>query len=353
MDITSLFRPGYGLFWVANSISSTVLGSVGRGKQLDAADENEAYQRALEEARNQFTDEMEEEKMAFRRKIMEQARQYRISESQKLHQQQLEGVEMQSFIERYWPLAPQLPDTLQKEYSSTQVPTTLNVILMHCPLLPGTEAFGSVGVNKLDGALYKDIEHSIKYSDEPLIGDIKFRRDACIRSEAFGGNAIILNIHFLMGHIPTLVLVPYYEKEKIHFKGAVWDSNSSQPLVREMCSIDFNPKLAASDDLYRKAVLKNFRFASSILMGVVRDSYALITLGKAPTLQTLLEDGEHAEMLRFFNEEQEIKKFAAREYESLQKALSSYDSPKLLNSFSKEELRIMDGLVKKQISKLN
>ena len=353
MNISNLLRPGYGLFWVANSISSTALGFVGRRKQLDVADENEAYQLELEEARNQFADEMEAEKMAFRRRMMEQSRQYRISESQKLYQQQLEGIEMQSFIERYWPLAPQLPDTLQKEYSGTAVPTTLNVILMHCPLLPGTEAYGSVGVNKLDSALYKEIEHSIKYADEPLIGDIKFRRDACIRSEALGGNANILNIHFLMGHIPTLVIVPHYDKEKIHFKGAVWDSNASQPLVREMCSIDFNPKLAASDEFYRKAVLKNFRYASSILIGVVRDSYALITLGKAPSLNALLKDGEHQEMARFFNEELELKKFALSEYESLHTSLSSRENKKLLATFDKDELKLIDDLVQNQIKQIN
>lgn len=353
MNITNLLRPGYGLFWVANSISSTALGFVGRRKQLETADENEAYQLELEEARNQFADEMEAEKMAFRRRMMEQSRQYRINESQKIYQQQLEGIEMQSFVDNYWPLDKRLLHTLDTEYSGNNVPTTLNVILMHCPLLPGTEAFGSVSANKMDGTLYKEIEHSIKYCDEPLIGDIKFRRDACIRTESLGGNANILNIQFLMRHIPTLVIVPRYDKEKIHFKGAVWDSNASQPLVREMCSIDFNPKLAASDEFYRKAVLKNFRYASSILIGVVRDSYALITLGRAPSLNALLKDGEHQEMARFFNEELELKKFALSEYESLHASLSSSENQKLLATFNKDELKLIDGLVQNQINQIS
>lgn len=358
MDLSSLLRPGYGLFWVANSISSTALGFRNRDLQIKAAENNEAYQLELEATRNQIVDEVEAEKIAFKRRLMELSRQNRISEGFVLQQQQLDCVEMQSFIDKYWPLSPQLPDTLQKEISSQQkngsVSTDLNVILMHCPLLPSKEAFGTVSINKLDKGLYNNLEHIIKYSDEPLISGINFRRDACVKLDGYGGTtSSILNIHFLMSNIPTLVLSPYYEKGKIVFKGAVWDCTSPQPLVKRLCSLSFDPELAEQDEYYRRAVIKNFRYTASVLIGMIRDSYALITLGKAPTLAKLLSDPEHQEMAKYFYETTELKGLVREEYNSLSAALSGKDNPLLFEVYNDKELGIIRGMIEHQITKLS
>lgn len=86
--------------------------------------------------------------------------------------------------------------------------------------------------------------------------------------------------------------------------------------------------------------------AVSIITGVVRDSYMLLTQGKTPTLSTWLNDNNHQTMRMVVNKEKGIRNFLLQENNNILEALNEKNSPHLLEVFSKEDIRDIKDQVK-------
>lgn len=257
----------------------------------------------------------------------------------------MKAVELQSYLQQCWPLDPQLPYVLLEETKKGNAITNsrLNVVLMRTPLLP-QKKYG--GANDLDFTLYNNMEYSIMQKDVPFIGDLKYRKDACVKEDVRGGNASIMNIHFLMSQLPTLVVVPQCKGDKMNFKGAVWKPQAARPLIRSLFNIDFSPKKALESNEYRKEVIEKMHAAVSIITGAVRDSYMLLTQGKAPTLSSWLNDNRHQSMKKIVNEERGIHYFLQQESKNILEALDEKINPHLLEVFCKEDIKDIEGQVK-------
>lgn len=337
--------PGYGMFWVANSISSALMGWNNRRLQEKAHERTQEFQLEMERARNLTEDQKIQEEIAFKRRMMAISRQYRQEESTAAFATQLKAVELQNYLQQCWPLDPQLPYVLLQETEKGNAATNsrLNVVLMRTPLLP-QKKYG--GANDLDFALYNNMEYSIMQEDVPFIGDLKYRKDACVKEDYKGGNASIMNIHFLMSQLPTLVVVPQCNGDKMHFKGAVWEPQAARPLIRSLFSIDFSPEKALESKNYRDEVVEIMRSAVSIITGAVRDSYMLLTQGKTPTLSLWLNDEKHQPMRMIVNKESEIQNFIYQERKNILEALDEKNSPHLLEVFSKEDIKDIKEHVK-------
>lgn len=235
--------PGYGMFWVANSISSTLMGWNNRRLQEKAHERTQEFQLEMERARNLTEDQKIQEEIAFKCRMIALSRQYRQEESTAAFATQMKAIELQNYLQQCWPLDPQLPYVLLQEIEKGSAVTNsrLNVVLMRTPLLP-LKKYG--GANELDIALYNNLEYSIMREDVPAIGDLKYRKDACIKEDMKGGNASVMNIHFLMSQLPTLIVIPQYNNGKMHFKGAVWEPQAARPLIRSLFNIDYSPEKA-------------------------------------------------------------------------------------------------------------
>lgn len=338
--------PGYGMFWVANSISSTLLGKRNRDVQKRAHDQNLEFQREMERARFITDDERIQKEIAFKRRLVALSREYRLKESRASFNNQMKAVELKHFLQYCWPLDPQLPYILLKEIENADATNSnrLNVILLHGPLLP-LRAYGS-DANELDAQIYSELEYSIKKNDIPLIGDVFFRKDACLRPDLTGGNASIMNIHFLMSQIPTLVISPRYSEGRMYFTGAVWEPQASRPLIRPLIDFEYNRVKTLNDDNYRLQVIDLLHAAVSITIGSVRDSYMLLTQGKAPTLSTLLNDKGHKKMKELVASETSLKSFLAQEIKNNIAALDDKKMPQLLEIYNKEDIQSMRRLLK-------
>ena len=204
--------PGYGMFWVANSISSTLLGWNNRRLQAQAHEKNQEFQLEMERARHITDDERMQEEIAFKRRLVALAREQRQDAARRSFNAQMQAIELKHYLQYCWPLDPLLPQTILQEIrngAGIEKPR-LNVILMHAPLLP-LRAYGS-DANALDADIYKDLEYAIKRNDVPLIGHVDYWKDACQKPDLTGGNASIMNIHFLMSQMPTLVIAPQYRE---------------------------------------------------------------------------------------------------------------------------------------------
>lgn len=329
-----------GLFWVSNSIVSTIMQAKNRELQEKAAQRNLDFQRELEDARNITQDEIEAEKIAFKRRVMKLSRQYRQDESAKMFDQQLKTIELQSFIEKYWPLAPALPNIIlneieQSKHSSRPLP--LNVVLLHAPLLAPKLAPMTIKAHSKDSETYKELERKLEINLR-ILGDVKLRKDSCINTDFVGGNANMMNIHFLMGGLPTLVISPKYNNEgKMIFNAAVWEAQAVRPLIRPLFSISYEPLIAERDDEYFKQAIEKIETALTVIVGATRDSYMLLTQGKTPMLNTLLDEKKKA----IVEKDKILKVFVKQEFDNIVNALDTKYSPKLLEAYPKEDVEYM------------
>ena len=220
----------------------------------------------------------------------------------------------------------------------------LNVILMHAPLLP-LRAYGS-DANVLDAGIYNDLEYAIKRNDVPLIGHVDYRKDACQKPDLTGGNASIMNIHFLMSQMPTLVIAPQYREGKMYLSGAVWEPQASRPLIRPLLNFDFNPVEAEKSIEYRQQMIDLLHASTSVIIGAVRDSYMVLTQGGTPTLPHLLNDENHAEMKRLVTGNASLKAFIKQENDNILAALDEEKMPRLLEVFDKKDIEAIKEQVK-------
>ena len=339
----SINFPGYGMFWVANSISSTILGWNNRRVQEKAHERSIEFQREMERARTLTEDKKLQEEIAFKRRMVAVARQYRQEESAASFCTQMKAIELQTYLQHCWPLDPQLPYVILQETEQNRGGSLpLNVVLLRTPLLP-QKKFG--GANDLDLELYNKLEYNIMHDDVPCIGNLKYRKDACPKEDFRGGNASIMNIHFLMSQLPTLVVVPQYSNGKMNFKGAVWEAQAPRPLIRPLFGIDYSPIEALDSKDYREEVIDSIHTAISIITGAVRDSYMFLTQGKIPTMPHWLNDGSHQRMKEIVNRQADIKRFIRQENQNILDALDEKNMPHLLEVYTKEDI---DG-IKEQI----
>ena len=330
--------PGYGMFWVANSISSTLLGWNNRRIHEQAHERNQEFQREMERARNITDDERMQEEIAFKRRLVALAREQRQEAARESFSAQMQAIELRHYLQHCWPLDPLLPHTLVQEISTGSIAANprLNVILIHAPFLP-LRAYGS-DANELDPSIYQRLEYDIITHDVPIINNVNYRADACHRPDLTGGNASIMNIHFLMSQMPTLVISPQYREGKMYFSGAVWEPQASRPLIRPLLNFDFNPVEAEKSEEYRQRMIDLFRTCTSVIIGAVRDSYMVLTQGETPTLSRLLNDKGHADMRRLVMDNASLSAFIKQENENILEALDEKKMPRLLEVFHQEDI---------------
>lgn len=341
--------PGYGMFWVANSISSTLLGWRNRSLQEKAHEQNQEFQMEMERARHITDDERMQEEIAFKRRLVALAREQRQEVASESFIAQMKNIEMKYYLQYCWPLDPLLPHALLHEIENRVSVSNprLNVVLMHAPLLP-LRAYGS-DANHLDATIYKELEYSIKKNDVPLIGNLDYRKDACQRPDLIGGNASIMNIHFLMNQMPTLVIAPQYREGKMYFSGAVWEPQAPRPLIRPLMNFDFDPVEAENNLEYRQKMIDLFHAITSVTIGAVRDSYIVLTQGGKPTLPNLLNDAEHAEMKRIVMKSPGIRAFIKQENDNIIAALDEKQTPQLLEVFDKNDIEAIKEQIKSNV----
>lgn len=338
--------PGYGMFWVANSISSTLLGWRNRHVQEKVHERNQEFQLEMERARHITDDERMQEEIAFKRRLIALSREQRQEAARESFNAQMQAIELRYYLQYCWPLDPLLPQTILQEIRNGTDTTNprLNVILMHAPLLP-MRAYGT-NVNEQDAGIYRELEYTIKKDDIPLIGNINYRKDACQKPDLTGGNASIMNIHFLMSQMPTLVISPQYREGKMYLSGAVWEPQASRPLIRPLLNFDFNPVEAEKSIEYRQKMIDLLHVSISVITGAVRDSYMVLTQGGSPTLQALLNDSRHEDMKSLAMGNSGLKAFIKQENDNILAALDEEKMPRLLEVFDKKDIEAIKEQVR-------
>ena len=334
MGTEAYFSP----YMLITSALQTVFGFDRRSEQDKQADISQKFQIELRNAKEDFQDELEAEKIASTRAKMAVARKYRAEEkfAQSVLQHRTE--ELKAFFIKSLPIQQQaIPILLdiaqnykQQEYSNCP----LNVVLLH---------------TKQASLNYNDICNDLDRNGQ-FIGNIEYRR-WCDKDIAH--NSAILNLHAIMGNIPTLVISPNFQGGAIHFTASMWDAQSDvKPLIRPLFSIPCPTNYLASPQSFtdegKKAIEGRMTLISTIVSGCARDSYMLMTQGRTPTLPQLLQNNETILNNLLKDENKEICSFMVKEYKTMSQLLEKADCPTHL--FSVEEIKKM-GLIADQASK--
>ena len=159
-----------------------------------------------------------------------------------------------------------------------------------------------------------------------------------------------MNLYFLMSPLPTLVIYPYYCRNKMHFNYAVWNALSAQPFMRYTFSYEFSQVKAQQDKDYQKEAVDKFRTSVAVIIGTVRDAYMLCKC-KPQTLSTWLHDKKHKDLKTIIHGQPEIRDYIIKEWNETLKYLDTLKTQKD-NAFETEEIDYMIENIKVNLEKL-
>lgn len=346
--VATTTNSGCGVLWVANSITSTMMGFFNRNKQDEFNELSRAHQLALQEENALTQEEKLQEELKFRQKLMDLGRKYQQEASALQFTTKIQNYQLKHFLEKCWPLSPKLPQIILDKVAESQGGKIqdLNIILLHAPILPVN--YGKL-VNEEDPKIYSELEKKVLQNDVPFIGNVDFFEGACGDAvDVRGGNSNIMNIHFLMNQLPTLVISPLYDslEKTIEFTAAVWEPQASRPLIMPLFKIDHDPNALVGNDELVSLAKDKIHAAIAIIAGATRDSFMMLTRHAAPTLPTLLNDPDHAYMKKMVFDMPGIKKYLKNEYLGIIEALDSNRNPKVLEAYHPIEIKHIKEQIK-------
>lgn len=315
-------QPGcFSPYMLISSTLQTVFGFERRSEQEKQLDVSERHQVELRRAKEEFQDESEAQRIADIRAKMAVARRYRSQEKFEQSVLQHKTDELRDFFTKYLPIKKKSIPILLEEaeiyreagYDSS---CPLNVVLFHTRQ-------GELDYEEICDALDKAA---------PVLGNIVYQR-WCDKDVAH--NSGILNLHAIMGNIPTLVISPYFQGGSIHFNASMWEAQSeTKPLIRPLFSIPCPQEYLGAGYRFtqegRKAIQERISFISTIISGCARDSYMLMTQGLAPTLPLFLKQNPSIVAALSQPENAEVHQFMVDEYESAAALLSVSECKSLL-----------------------
>ena len=296
-------------YMMISSTLQTIFGFANRDDAKRRSDVSERNSLELTKAREKFQDELEAQKVADIRAKMAVARKYRAEENFDRNILRHKTTELKTFFMNCLPFSetaiPVLMDAAN-EYNKNNYDSRcpLNVILLHTK---HTMLDYSGIYNELDEVAGK-------------LGNIVFRR-WCDGDAVH--NASILNIHAIMGNIPTLVVSPCFHDTQLYFTISMWEAQTeAKPMIRPLfaydCSEYIGPRQTLTDE-GKKAVRKKLIFVTTMVSGCARDSYMLITQGVTPTFPLFLKNNKDiAELLRK-PDNKDVCSFVLDEYRAMKR----------------------------------
>jgi hypothetical protein len=297
---------GFGTYTIANSALQYILGIRKRKDNDEQQRIKENFENQLVQAKEEFADEMEAEKLALTRAKMQVARQYKAIEAKDRMELTQKRPQLVKFLKEDCPIKPDMLKALTNlANESAQIESVggiakLNVVM----LLPHSD-------------IDKDsVNDSLEILVEQL-GGVKFINWAY---RPASGNGSLLNLNVIMR---DLVISPRYiaAEKKIYLSAALWDSNSERhPYIRPLFEMDFDHKLLREPE-QQKRLSNELIYAATMITGCARDSYMLMTHGLPPTLPTLIKNNEWLRKGFTAPECAYITKFVLNEYRSNLKSL--------------------------------
>lgn len=272
--IATLQGSGCSPFFFTSAIQSTLFGELGRHNQEEMMLSNLEFREHLQDIRNQYSKERLEDQLLFRRESYELGRQYLIEQTLAQYESRKKMADFADFIDNYWPLASTPFAVLEnrKDYLERKSIIPLNV------LIAKTEATSSLRDTSLYGTF---CENLISELQNKLPGITIEKSPWCKSSQSRISEA--MNINYIMGGIPTLIIFPYQDGNTLGIETASWSfgrglQSMNHTKLLQIENVDSND----STELALSAV--------KATIGMTRDAYMLAEYHAPAVYPQLVDD---------------------------------------------------------------
>lgn len=314
--IATLQGSGCSPFFFTSAIQSTLFGELGRHNQAEMMESNLEFREHLQDIRNQYSKERLEEQLLFRRESYELGRQYLIEQTLAQYESRKKMADFSDFIDNYWPLASTPFAVLEnrKNYLERKSIIPLNV------LVAKTEATSSLRDTSLYGTFCEDLITELQNKlPNVTIEKAPWSKSCQSRiSEA-------MNVNYIMGGIPTLIIFPYNDGNTFAIETASWSFGCGLQSMN-------HTKLLQIENVDREKAAEITMSAVKATIGMTRDAY-MIAEYHAPAVYPQLVDDKvlSAPILR---------KHLTNHYNDMAKL---FGSPEFKQLCSKEELQSIES----------
>lgn len=312
--INTLQGSGCSPFFFTSAIQSVVFGYKAREQQSKIVNSNLEFREHLQELREEYARERLDAQLLFRRESYELGRQYVIQQTIAMNKSRQQQADFKDFLTRYWPLEQSVYSVLmeREKFLSEKSIVPLTV------LVAKTELTSSIR----NTSLYEQFCEELISHMQPFGVNVEkcpWKNSCQSRlSEA-------MNINFIMGGIPTLLVFPYQQDDIIGIETASWSfarglqGMNHSKVVQIKCS---------DNDLIPKITM----LAVKATIGMTRDAYMLAEYH----VPVLFGQNVESEILAI----PEIQEQMTSHYQDMRKLFESSEFHQLC---TKEELSLIDN----------
>ena len=322
--IDTVQRNGCSPFFFTSAIQSMVFGEIGRRNQAEIMEANLEFREHLQDIRKQYSRERLDEQLLFRRESYELGRQYLIQQTVAQTESRRKQIEFKDFVVNYWPLKRSAFSVLKEREDILKRKSVIPMAV----LIAMTEVTGS----KRETSKYGDFCESMKTElnergNNVIIESAPWNKSCQSRiSEA-------MNINYVMGGIPTLIVFPYRNGDTLGIETAYWSFG------RGLQSMSHNKSLQIKvgdkekmDEIAMSAV--------KATIGMTRDAYMLAEY-HAPIMFPNLVDDKMQQV-------SEIMEQVALHYSEMKKLASTSEFKQLC---SEEEIKAIESSINPKLLK--
>lgn len=261
-------------FFFTSALQSTLFGELGRHNQAEMMESNLEFREHLQDIRNQYSKERLEKQLLFRRESYELGRQYLIEQTLAQYESRKKMADFSDFIDNYWPLASTPFAVLEnrKNYLERKSIIPLNV------LVAKTEATSSLRDTSLYGTFCEDLITELQNKlPNVTIEKAPWSKSCQSRiSEA-------MNVNYIMGGIPTLIIFPYNDGNTFAIETASWSFGCGLQSMN-------HTKLLQIENVDREKTAEITMSAVKATIGMTRDAYMIAEYHAPAVYPQLIDD---------------------------------------------------------------
>lgn len=257
--IETMQGSGCSPFFITSAVQSLYFAGEGRKHQARMLEENIAFRERMQALRDEYSRERLDDQKLFRRESLELGRRFMIEQTVAHNRSRRKEIEFRDFMNHnYWPLVTNVYTALDMQSDLLERKTTV-------PL--------NVLVSKTELTYDRRSAYVYERFCEDLIDAMRSLPDVIIEKCPWkelcqSRTAAAMNVNYVMGGVPTLIVFPYRQDGVIGIETASW------AFGRGMQSMQ-HKKLLKIKDVATERIADTTLAAVKAAVGMTRDAYML------------------------------------------------------------------------------